>query len=75
MVAGVLHSVYPTKGVRDYPIVVRIFPEILRGGKSGDVYAYASLLQPSGDCSSVLVNCDYYEISGYRHAQSMTKSL
>jgi hypothetical protein len=50
-------------------------PEILRGGKSLDVYADTSLLQPSGDYSNGLVNCGYYEISGYRHAQSMTMRL
>jgi hypothetical protein len=50
-------------------------PVILRGGKSLDVYADTSLLQPSGDYSSGLVNCGYYEISGYRHAQSMTVRL
>jgi hypothetical protein len=45
-------------------------PEILRGGKS--VYADTRLLQPSGDYSRGLVNC---EISGYRHAQSMSMRL
>ena len=30
---------------------------------------------PSGDYNNGLVNCGYYEISGYRHAQSMTMRL
>ncbi len=46
-------------------------PEILRGAKSLDVYADTSSLQPSGDYSNGLVNCGYYEISGYRHALSI----
>ena len=45
-------------------------PEILRGGRSLNVYADTSLLQPSGHYSNGLVNCGYHEISGYRHAQS-----
>ena len=32
-------------------------PEILRGGKSLDVYADASIVQPSGVYSIGLVNC------------------
>ena len=35
--------------------------EILRGGKSWDVYVD----KPSGGYSNVLINCGYYEISGY----------
>ena len=38
-------------------------PEILRGGKSLDVYAGTNLLQPSGDYSNGLVNCAYYKIN------------
>ena len=37
-------------------------------------YSYLLLLQPSGVYSIGLVNSGYYEISGYRHAQSMTMS-
>ena len=38
-----------------------------------DVCADSTLLQPSGDYSSRLVG--YYEISGYRRAQSMAMRL
>jgi hypothetical protein len=55
--------------------LARFSPEILRGGKSLDVYTDTSLLQPSGDYSNGVVNCGYYEISGYRHAQSMIMRL
>ena len=43
-------------------------PKKLRGGDT-------SLLQPCGDYRNRLVNCGYYEISGYRHAQNMTNEF
>ena len=69
-----VHSTFinPQGMCEGYVVVIIILlcagfsPEILRGGKSLDVYADTSLLQPSGDYSSGLVNCGYYKISGCR---------
>ena len=44
-------------------------PEILRGDKSLNLYADTSLVVT---IVNGLVNCGYYEISCYRHAQGDT---